>query len=208
MQEAVQSLRMPPRIGGSAALDFTNTAEYRGRENYMDMLRSYGHLLSWAWRTEVLPEDMLERLYDMACNAPDEAEEALARAAGTREIIYQVFSILTDEGRQPTQAELADFNVALRGLPPRQMESSKERPQWTWAFSPLTLDAPLWPVLLDAGNLLASDAARRVRKCPNCGWLFVDKSRNHSRRWCSMEFCGSQVKSRRQYERKKEAIER
>jgi predicted RNA-binding Zn ribbon-like protein len=208
MQEVIQTLRMPPRIGGSLALDFTNTAEFRGRENHIDVLRSYAHLLAWAWGANALPEDMLEGLYEMACAGPDEAEKALARAAEVREVIYSVFSILTDAERQPTQDELAAFNAALRDLPPRQMGSAGERPQWTWTLNPLTLDAPLWPALLDAGDLLASDAARRVRKCPNCGWLFVDNSRNHSRRWCSMEFCGSQVKSRRQYERKKEAIER
>jgi predicted RNA-binding Zn ribbon-like protein len=208
MQEAIQKLRMPPRIGGSTALDFTNTAEFRGRENYLDVLHSYGHLLAWAWGAKALPTEMLEGLYALACAQPDEAEQALARGAEVREVIYSVFSILTDEERQPTPDELAALNAALRDLPPRQLQSAGERPGWTWTLSPLTLDAVLWPALLDAGDLLTSDAARRVRKCPNCGWLFVDNSRNHSRRWCSMEFCGSQVKSRRQYERKKEAIER
>ncbi|MGZ8649732.1 MAG: CGNR zinc finger domain-containing protein [Solirubrobacteraceae bacterium] len=37
---------------------------------------------------------------------------------------------------------------------------------------------------------------RRVR------WLFIDSSRNHSRRWCTMNICGASAKMRRYRARK------
>ena len=38
----------------------------------------------------------------------------------------------------------------------------------------------------------------RVKACPksSCQWAFYDQSRNRSRRWCSMEVCGNQEKTR------------
>ena len=57
---------------------------------------------------------------------------------------------------------------------------------------------PLWPVAIAAVDLLRSpDRLARVKLCAQCSWLFVDRSRNGSRRWCSMGECGAQVKMRR-----------
>jgi predicted RNA-binding Zn ribbon-like protein len=64
----------------------------------------------------------------------------------------------------------------------------------------------LWPIVRSAAELLTSEDLGRVRRCgrEGCDWLFVDSSKNRSRRWCSMEMCGSRVKSRRYYYRKRE----
>ncbi|HWW61525.1 MAG TPA: CGNR zinc finger domain-containing protein [Thermoanaerobaculia bacterium] len=51
--------------------------------------------------------------------------------------------------------------------------------------------------------LLASDALPRIKVCPACAWLFLDASKNHSRRWCSMETCGGADKARRYYRKKR-----
>jgi predicted RNA-binding Zn ribbon-like protein len=61
------------------------------------------------------------------------------------------------------------------------------------------LDSVLWPVLRSAAALLASDEADKVRTCagPDCGWVYVDRSRNGFRRWCQMRTCGTREKSRR-----------
>ena len=71
---------------------------------------------------------------------------------------------------------------------------------WSWAGRPDDLARPLWPVARSAVELLTLGDLARVRECPgagDCGWLFYDTSRNGSRRWCSMEGCGSRVKMRR-----------
>jgi predicted RNA-binding Zn ribbon-like protein len=56
--------------------------------------------------------------------------------------------------------------------------------------------------------LLVSDAMLRVKSCPTCGWLFLDVSKNRSRRWCSMNTCGAVAKARRYYRRLKERADR
>jgi predicted RNA-binding Zn ribbon-like protein len=63
----------------------------------------------------------------------------------------------------------------------------------------------LAPIVKSAADLLLSDMLDRVKQCEGdpCGWLFLDTSRNRSRRWCSMEDCGNRAKARRFYQRKK-----
>jgi predicted RNA-binding Zn ribbon-like protein len=67
------------------------------------------------------------------------------------------------------------------------------------------LDWMLKPVVRSAAELLTSDELTRVKECADdkgCGWLFLDKSRNRSRRWCDMKDCGNRAKAKRFYERK------
>ena len=58
---------------------------------------------------------------------------------------------------------------------------------------------PLWVLAMSASDLLTSDAVDRVRECdnPECRWLFLDTSKNHTRRWCDMKLCGNRMKARR-----------
>lgn len=54
-------------------------------------------------------------------------------------------------------------------------------------------------------SLLAAETRKRLRICGNCGWLFIDRSKNRSRIWCDMTVCGNRQKASRHYHRKKEA---
>ena len=60
-------------------------------------------------------------------------------------------------------------------------------------------------VALDAARILTSAERERVQSCgdPECGWFFLDTSRNHSRRWCNMQSCGNRNKVRRFYRRQR-----
>ena len=79
--------------------------------------------------------------------------------------------------------------------------------QFAWGWTDVdALDRPLWDVARSAIDVLTQDDLKRVKECPgadDCGWLFYDTSKNASRRWCSMEGCGSRVKMRHQYARKR-----
>lgn len=63
-------------------------------------------------------------------------------------------------------------------------------------------------LLLSAGaalsglNLLDPARLSRIKICPNCHWLYLDESRNRSRRWCDMTVCGNRAKAKRHYDRK------
>jgi predicted RNA-binding Zn ribbon-like protein len=71
--------------------------------------------------------------------------------------------------------------------------------RWEWPDGGGRLDSPLWPVGQAAAALLTSGDLSRLRQCGGdlCGWLFLDRSRNRSRQWCTMEDCGNVSKVRR-----------
>ena len=77
--------------------------------------------------------------------------------------------------------------------------------RWEWSRMDSYLDSVLWPVARTAGDLLVSGELALVRICGSdeCYWLFLDKTKNHRRRWCDMKTCGNRVKARRHYERVK-----
>ena len=66
-----------------------------------------------------------------------------------------------------------------------------------------SLHRMLWPLALSAAELLTSARPGQIRQCAGqgCDWLFLDTSRNHLRKWCSMDECGNRSKSRRFFER-------
>lgn len=66
---------------------------------------------------------------------------------------------------------------------------------------PIRFEAAL---AVSALSVLSGDAWRKIRVCRNCRWLFVDRSRNSSRRWCDMAVCGNRHKAKRHYARRKE----
>ena len=76
---------------------------------------------------------------------------------------------------------------------------------WIWEFVGDGADAMLWRLAADASDLLTSPDIDRVRECSGdtCSWLFLDKSRNRSRRWCDMADCGNRSKARRYYQKRK-----
>jgi predicted RNA-binding Zn ribbon-like protein len=68
--------------------------------------------------------------------------------------------------------------------------------------TPIAFEAAL---AVSALSLLHGDTIARLRICPNCSWLFVDRSRNSSRLWCDMAVCGNRRKASRHYRRRRTA---
>jgi predicted RNA-binding Zn ribbon-like protein len=56
-----------------------------------------------------------------------------------------------------------------------------------------------------AMRLLDPELRARVKLCPSCRWLFLDRSKNQSRTWCDMKVCGNRAKAHKHYIRSKEA---
>jgi predicted RNA-binding Zn ribbon-like protein len=68
--------------------------------------------------------------------------------------------------------------------------------------TPIAFEAAL---AVSALSLLRNDTIPRLRICPNCAWLFIDRSRNSSRLWCDMAVCGNRQKASRHYRRRRTA---
>ncbi len=188
--------------GGALCLDFANTWGNR-RDPAVDQLRSYDDLLEWAHAGGVLQEPDVQALREQAARRPDVAAATLHRAVALREALYRIFSRVAT-GDDPADDDVGYLNrflaVAMRQL---RLQRGGSCCRWQWSAPPGALDRVLWPVVHGAADLLTSDAVGRVRECasPSCAWLFVDSSRNRSRRWCDMATCGNRAKARRYYHR-------
>ena len=115
------------------------------------------------------------------------------------------FAIAT--GNRPEPVDLEHLGQAYASAMSKAiLIPGEERFAWGWPSDAPHLEQPLWPVARSAIELLTQGDLSRIKVCENpygCGWLFYDSSKNGSRRWCSMEGCGSQVKMRRQYAKRR-----
>lgn len=195
-------------VGGRLCLDFANTTSGRGGPRRQEHLRDYSHLVAWSRHVGLLGDEEAARLTAAAEADPARAEATLANAVALREAIHTVFLALA-QGERPDPAALAELNRALaEGMSQARLMASPEGYSWgweAWTGERAPLAAPLWPVARSAAELLISPWRERVRQCPgeHCGWLFLDLTKNRSRRWCEMEVCGSRTKMQRYRQRRR-----
>jgi predicted RNA-binding Zn ribbon-like protein len=190
--------------GGALCLDFANTWGDRRRPE-SDRLRSYPSLLAFAGQAGLLGRREATALARHARRAPAAAEGTLASARRLRDVLYRLFAAQA-RGRRAAPADLAAVNAALRdALPHLRLTRRGGGYSWGWDGGG-ELAAPLHPIARSAAELLTSEELGRVRECDGatCTWLFLDQSRNRSRRWCSMESCGNRAKAKRHYHRRRD----
>ena len=195
-------------IGGEVCLDFTNTVSGRDTDDPRtpvtnDNLKSYADLLAWSEQVGALTAVQAARLRDEAARRPADAARVLDQAVALREAMYRVFSAHA-ASIEPQAEDLAILNAALAAaLAHARIIWTDKGFVWGWADEEDALDRMLWPVVQSAAELLTSDRVARVHECESdtCTWLFVDTSKNHSRRWCDMKDCGNRAKARRHYHR-------
>ncbi|MEE2658305.1 MAG: ABATE domain-containing protein [Candidatus Latescibacterota bacterium] len=194
----------PDIVGGRLCLDLANTLPHE--EKGSDRIADYPQFLTWTAETGITTVAEAEALRRRAEADPRACEVALNSAREVRKWICNLFGAIADGG-EPDPQDLNALNEALRvvrvraELAPARVDGY----EWRWRETEGNLLRPLWPVVLSAAELLASDELPSIRRCDSdrCRWLFVDRSRNGSRRWCDMRVCGNRAKVRRHYTRKK-----
>jgi predicted RNA-binding Zn ribbon-like protein len=192
-------------VGGHVCLDFANTLEDRGAPTENDLLSNYVRLLQFAKQSRVFSDDELQRIERAVQHFPMAAELAPAHAIRVREVIYEIFSAVANDRPVPEPA-LATFNSFVNDAARnRTLVVQDNSFRWRWRDTGSDLVCLVWPFAWEAANLLASDDLKFVRECasPTCSWLFLDKSKSHSRRWCDMKVCGNRSKARKFYQRSK-----
>jgi predicted RNA-binding Zn ribbon-like protein len=195
---------MPNLVGGALCLDFVNTVDPRHAPDRLEYLDSYPALAAWGHEAGVIGADQGDRLGQAAADDPAEAKRVLDRAVRLREALYPLFRRAA-EGQPPAPDDLGVLQAELtRALSHLRVAWSPAGFAREWAGGSPALDRVLWPVSWSAEELLTHGPLDRIRECPgqgNCGWLFLDLSKNASRRWCDMRVCGNRAKARRHHAR-------
>lgn len=184
-------------VGGVLILDFANVGTHAGHNH--EHLRSYDDLVNFVRDAGGLTAGDARRLVAEATRHPSAAKTVLARAISLRDASMRVFSAFVRR-KNPNEGDLQVIGAeAAAALSHRRLAQIGKQISWGWSDD-VTLERVLWPIALSGGELLTSaDHRSLLRECASdtCEWLFLDRTRNHSRRWCDMDDCGNRAKQKR-----------
>ena len=180
--------------GNHLCLDFINTVQDRSTSP-RELFNSYNDLVQWSQEAQILTEGEAWQLREEAKRRMKEAGVVLQRAIDLREALYRIF-LAVARGSSPEKSELSTLNIV----------PEKDSFTLDWTDKEKALDRMLWTIARSAADLLTSEGLDDVRVCAadDCRWLFLDTSKNHSRRWCDMKSCGNRAKARKHYTQKKQ----
>jgi predicted RNA-binding Zn ribbon-like protein len=191
--------------GGVLCLDFANTVSERGSPSRSwDYLHGYDDVIIFARDEGILtPRDAREVLA-FSQSKPQERAKVHRTAITLREAIYRVFAAQAkSQEAMPEDVQMIE-GFTREAIKHRQLSYSGQHYRWEWKpEKDEMLGWVLWPIAESAAELLTTAELKRVRTCAGakCEWLFLDESRNHSRRWCDMSVCGNREKAKRHYGR-------
>lgn len=187
-------------IAEAVCLDFINTIGDFGSDEASEPLEAYATLVEWGRREGLFSAEEAARLAQDAGRRPEEVKAALARTLTLRDALHALFTTLL-EGHIPAVEHLETLNVEIACAHEHMELTYAPDDGFIWRWTPATgaLDQALWPVARSAEELLLSPTLAAVRQCASetCGWLFIDTTKNRSRRWCDMGGCGNRAKARR-----------
>lgn len=173
---------LPRRIGGNVALDLANTISWRGTPHEVDHLRDFEVIVTWATDAGIVADGFWA--------PPSERVALVENVHRLRTAIDTTFAAIT-RGAMPAKASLhAIRDVAARSLGAASLAGAPV------VFEFQRPDRITGPLAWAALDLLRSSELARLKRCPptDCRWLFLDRTKNSSRRWCDMATCGDRAK--------------
>ena len=198
-------------------LELLKTRGWESRDRDDDILDTGKRFLAWARKQGLLEGAEARRLRTLLGEDPAWWRDLRGAVQDLRALLHDIF-VPVAENRLPADEDLASLENVLSAA--RQRRVIGRTPSgdiaWTWEQTDESLaDVPnvhigpalnarvLGRIARSAADLLTSGSLERVKVCDahDCGWFFVDVSRNRSRRWCDMAGCGNRVKARRYRER-------
>jgi predicted RNA-binding Zn ribbon-like protein len=191
----------PKLVGGHAAVDLVNTVSWRlDEDRCRDNLVDLSALLGWCKRADLIDAATAEGLAEAGSRDDALSQQVVDDVRDLREKLSSALTMLIDSGDggavvvpRGLQTYLVDalHRSELTGSPAR------------WALAVRQLGDVPHLLAINALDLLQSKDLHRLRRCdgPGCGWLFLDRTRSNTRRWCSSSDCGNRDRARRHYAR-------
>ena len=187
-------IRELPIVTGHLALDFANTVDDPDGPNRYDHIGSYAGLLHWAVRVDILTAKGAQHLYETG-------PPSLRAAHALRHVLTETFAGIAS-GEPQAEEHWAGLRPFVTDSY-RHADLMPHNKNYVMSWPDNRPDAVLWPVARAAADLLTAPVLGRLKRCAGCPWVFLDRSRNGSRRWCSMEDCGTHAKIQRYVTKRK-----
>jgi predicted RNA-binding Zn ribbon-like protein len=195
-----------PLLGDRPCLDFINTIDWRLHpKKRRDTFESYSDLLAFSLRLNLITTTTYSTLTQHAISTPLFAERAFNDARVFRDALTRLVDDITARSQGSSQDTPSLETLAIIDTA-RHRAHESESLVWSGDRLDLSprpekegLDLPWLIIVRDAERLLCSDLASHIRVCAGngCGWVFIDTSKNGTRRWCSMKYCGNREKAAR-----------
>lgn len=191
MEQAARAIEDIRLNGGRPCVDFVNTIHDRNAAPQEDYLTTPERLLAWAARAGLVHAG--EKLA-----APTRADQRARLMSETRRLREAVHALLSAriEGTAAPQGALRTLDRWVHAAWKDLVLTGLAGGRAAVKNASRTAKLVLMRASLCALDLLSGEQAANLKCCPECGWLFLDTSKNGSRRWCSMETCGAVVKMR------------
>ena len=185
------------QIGGHVALDFVNTLGGRPDEPDDEYLHSYADLVAWTRHVGLLEETAATHLMAAAGRDAATAQVVLSTSRQMRESLDRLLRNRIDPPPGGSDNGASVHTAYLSAIAHAVPDVGSTPLRWTWRDDTEDLERPLWPIAVAAVDLLMNSPLHLLGRCQHCRWLFLDTSRQHNRRWCSMNDCGAMMKMRR-----------
>jgi predicted RNA-binding Zn ribbon-like protein len=184
-------------IGGEISLDFINTISWPNTSKEHDWLDQPINFLDWAVAAKVIDKHTSNVLKELS---QDQLVRQMDQVLLIRNDLQEILRPLAFN-KNPTSVAIDKLNLLVHKVSVLRRIDLKSY-QWTWT-SPTSLIEVAAPLIWDTAHILTSCDHSRIGHCPACNWIFYDATRNHTRKWCDMEDCGSRDKALRYYHRQK-----
>ncbi|GGL44483.1 CGNR zinc finger domain-containing protein [Phycicoccus endophyticus] len=188
------------QVTGDPGLELLNTVSWRlrgpGRE---ELLGDSARVLDWALQTGFLDETEHARLAATLAGDAAAAEALVADARGLREDAY---AMLVEGDAAAAERVASRYRVAL-GRARLEEGGPEQGGRWRWVDSAVAATTPVDRAVRAVLDLAGSDRLRLLHQCEDdeCGWVYLDTSPRHNRRWCSASDCGDRNRARAYYRR-------
>jgi predicted RNA-binding Zn ribbon-like protein len=184
--------------GGHPALDFVNTLDWRFRDSGPEeLLQDYEDVVRFTEQTSLMGAADARKLLRSVTES--KAAKVVAAARELREAAAEVLYGVVDQ-RSLSASAIKRLEACFASAKEQeQLQWDGEKLRWVLIQTASLPASPLWLMSLSVESFMTSEQMHHLRECGNaeCRWLFVDTSKNHTRRWCNMKICGNRMKARR-----------
>ena len=204
MRPFIRTIRTLELDGGTLCLNFVNSVRNRFEKPVYEFIIAPDDWILWSHRTQICDELTKQKLSKYVSENNEKAIKEFNRIIKVREVFYRIFRNIAQK-KSPLTKDIRIFNNELsfsfRFL---NIEISDNLETISiWNYKEPDLLYTLLPIMKSAYELLTTGLKEHIKECPNCGWLYLDKSKSNSRIWCNMKTCGNTMKIKKYYEKNK-----